>query len=183
MSHTLTAAGFTQEAFDSFLDSRTEPGWLVDLRRAAWARFNELAMPARNDEEWVRTDIRLFKLDRFGFPTGAPVGSDMPRSLLAEGVALGGSTVTSDSVVVGAQLAEKWAAKGVLFGDLATMVAEHGDLLKPYFERRVVDANRDKFAALNAAAWAGGALLYVPKRVAIDEPLHSLSAMTDGGVD
>jgi Fe-S cluster assembly protein SufD len=183
MSHTLTAAGFTQEAFDSFLDSRTEPGWLVDLRRAAWARFNELAMPARNDEEWVRTDIRLFKLDRFGFPTGAPVGSDMPRSLLAEGVALGGSTVTSDSVVVGAQLAEKWAAKGVLFGDLATMVAEHGDLLKPYFERRVVDANRDKFAALNVAAWAGGELLYVPKRVAIDEPLHSLSAMTDGGVD
>ena len=183
MSHTLTAPGFTQEAFDSFLSSRDEPGWLVDLRRAAWARFNELAMPARNDEEWVRTDIRLLKLDRFGFPTGAPVGSDMPRSLLAEGVALGGSTVTSDSVVVGAQLAEKWSDKGVLFGDLATMVAEHGDLLRPYFERRVVDANRDKFAALNAAAWAGGALLYVPKRVTIDEPLHSLSAMTDGGVD
>lgn len=183
MSNTLTAPGFTQEAFDSFLSSRNEPGWLVDLRRAAWARFNELAMPARNDEEWVRTDIRLLKLDRFGFPAGTPVGSDMPRSLLAEGVALGGSTVTSDSVVVGAQLAEKWSDKGVLFGDLATMVAEHGDLLRPYFERRVIDSNRDKFAALNAAAWAGGALLYVPKRVTIDEPLHSLSAMTDGGVD
>src|SRR5690349_12986921 len=124
MSHTLTAAGFAQEAFDSFLDSRNEPGWLVDLRRAAWARFNELAMPARNDEEWVRTDIRLFKLDRFGFPTGSAPAGDMPRALLAEGVALGGSTVTNDSLAAGTQLADKWAAKGVLFGDLATMVAE-----------------------------------------------------------
>lgn len=183
MSHTLTAAGFAQEAFDSFLDSRHEPGWLVDLRRAAWARFNELAMPARNDEEWVRTDIRLFKLDRFGFPTGSAPAGDMPRALLAEGVALGGSTVTNDSLAAGTQLAEKWAAKGVLFGDLATMVAEHGDLLRPFFERRVVDPLHDKFSALNAAAWAGGALLYVPKKVTIDEPLHALSAMTDGGVD
>ena len=63
------------------------------------------------------------------------------------------------------------------------MVAEHGELLRPYFERRVVDPGRDKFAALNAACWAGGALLYVPKRVVVDEPLHSLSALTDGGVD
>ena len=52
-------------------------------------------MPARNDEEWVRTDIRLFKLDRFGFPTGSAPAGDMPRALLAEGVALGGSTVTN----------------------------------------------------------------------------------------
>ena len=26
-------------------------------------------MPSRGDEEWMRTDIRLFRLDRFGFPT------------------------------------------------------------------------------------------------------------------
>ncbi|WP_428304019.1 Fe-S cluster assembly protein SufD [Lacipirellula sp.] len=183
MSNTLLAAGFAQEAFDSFLASRNEPGWLLDLRRAAWARFCELGMPARNDEEWVRTDIRLFKLDRFGFPAVPPIGSDMPRALLAEGVELGGSAVTSDSHVVGSQLAEKWAAKGVLFGDIATLVAEHGDVLRPFFERNVVNPNHDKFSALNAAAWAGGALLYVPRRVTIDEPLHALSALSDGGVD
>lgn len=183
MPSTLASTGFTQEAFDSFLASRDEPGWLVDLRRQAWTRFNELGMPARNDEEWVRTDIRLFKLDRYGFPAGQLLDGEMPHALLAEGVELGGSTATRDSAAAGTQLSEKWASRGVLFGDLSELVAEHGDLLRPYFQRQVVDSNRDKFSALNAAAWAGGALLYVPRRVTIDEPLHAMSALSDGGVD
>ena len=70
----------------------------------------------------------------------------------------------------------KWAKAGVLFGSLDRLVGEHGDLLRPYFERRVVDPNKDKFAALHAACWSGGTLLYVPRGVRIDEPLHSLSA-------
>jgi Fe-S cluster assembly protein SufD len=183
MPTTLSAPGFTQEAFDSFLASRDEPGWLADLRRDAWARYGELGMPARNDEEWSRTDIRLLKLDRFGFSAGGQTSAELPHSLLAEGVALGGSSSTLDSAAAGSTLADKWAAKGVLFGSLPALIAEHGDLLRPYLERRLVDPTKDKFTALNAAAWAGGALLYVPRRVVIDEPLHALSAMSDGGVD
>jgi Fe-S cluster assembly protein SufD len=183
MPNTLASTGFTQEAFDSFLASRDEPGWLSDLRRDSWARFTELGMPARNDEEWVRTDIRLFKLDKYGIPTVATTEAEQPLALLAEGVNLGGSTATIDSAASGTQLADKWASRGVLFGSLPTMIAEHGDLLRPFFERRLVNPAKDKFSALNAAAWAGGTLLYVPRRVTIDEPLHALSAMTDGGVD
>ena len=48
-----------------------EPAWLADRRRAAWKQFEELPMPSRGDEEWMRTDIRLFRLDRFGFPVDA----------------------------------------------------------------------------------------------------------------
>src|SRR3972149_1984645 len=71
MSNTLVSTrstGFTQDAFDAFLSSRDEPGWLIDLRREAWQRFCELPMPSVRDEEWMRTDIRLFKLDRFTLP-------------------------------------------------------------------------------------------------------------------
>jgi Fe-S cluster assembly protein SufD len=183
MPNTLVSAGFTQEAFDSFLASRDEPSWLRDQRRVAWARFSDLGMPARNDEEWVRTDIRLFKFEKFNLPGGEKSGADLPHALLAEGVSLGGRCSTIDGVAAEAHLAEKWAQKGVLFGDAGALLAEHGDLLRPYFERRLVDPAKDKFSALNAACWTGGALLYVPKRVIIDEPLHSLAAMTDGGVD
>jgi Fe-S cluster assembly protein SufD len=183
MPNTLVSTGFTQEAFDSFLASRDEPGWLSDARRGAWSRFNELGMPARNDEEWARTDIRLFKLDRYGFPSAQTADGELPPALLAEGVNIGGSTATLDSAAATSHLADKWASKGVLFGSLPQMIAEHGDLLRPFFERRLVNPAKDKFSALNAAAWAGGTLLYVPRRVAIDEPLLALSAMTDGGVD
>ena len=48
---------------------------------------------------------------------------------------------------------------------------------------RAVDYHVDKFAALHAACWSGGSLLYVPKGVVIEKPLHMLSALSPGGVD
>jgi Fe-S cluster assembly protein SufD len=183
MPNTIAATGFTPAAFDAFLASRNEPSWLADLRRSAWARFLELPMPGRNEEEWSRTDIRLFKLDRFGLPDSQPPLTETPHGLLAQGVVLGGQAVTLDSAATESTVTDKWAAKGVLFGGVEKMIAEHGDLLRPFLERRVIDPNRDKFSALNAACWAGGALLYVPKRVVVDEPFYALSGLTDGGVD
>jgi Fe-S cluster assembly protein SufD len=185
MPNTLTAPGFTPAAFDAFLAARNEPSWLTNLRREAWDRFASLDMPARNDEEWSRTDIRLFKLDRYALPDGQPTSGEAPAGLLSAGVTLGGQAATLDSGASDSEptITDKWAAKGVLFGGIERLVAEHGDLLRPFFERRVVDPNRDKFSALNAACWSGGALLYVPKRVVVDEPFHALSGLTDGGVD
>jgi Fe-S cluster assembly protein SufD len=187
MISSAVATGFTQDAFDSFLAAREEPNWLTKLRKEAWQRFSALPMPSSHDEEWMRTDIRLFKFDRFGLPDSAADGVSsnlaMPHALLAEGVNLGGRDATLDSRAAVGELAAKWSQAGVLFGSLDAFVAEHGDLLRPYFERHVVDPNKDKFSALQAACWSGGTLLYVPPGVHVDEPLHSLTALTDGGVD
>ncbi|NOY29127.1 MAG: Fe-S cluster assembly protein SufD [Planctomycetes bacterium] len=178
----LASASFTQDAFDAFMATRDEPGWLTDIRQTAWSRFGELAMPTSRDEEWMRTDIRLFKLSKFSMPSEAPE-IQSPRALLAEGVELGGYTVSVDSHSTESDFSEKWASKGVLFGSLDALVAEHGDRLRPYFERKLVDPLFDKFSALNAACWSGGNLLFVPKGVRVDEPLHNFSILSDGGTD
>ncbi|MEX2092178.1 MAG: Fe-S cluster assembly protein SufD [Pirellulales bacterium] len=184
MATAIASTGFTQQAFDAFLAARDEPGWLTELRRKAWRRFIELPMPSSHDEEWMRTDIRLFKLDRFHVPDPAPHESrKYPHALLAAGVELSGRTVSVDSRSVLGELAPELAKKGVLFGSLGRLVSEHGDLLRPFFERHVVDPFKDKFSALNAACWSGGPLLYVPKSVRIEEPLHTLSALAGDGVD
>jgi Fe-S cluster assembly protein SufD len=107
---------------------------------------------------------------------------DMRRRSWA-GVDLGGRAVAMNSHAVRAELSSELSKQGVLFGSLGRLVKEHGDLLRPYFERQVVDPHKDKFAALNAACWSGGTLLYVPKHVRLEQPLHSLSAISDGGVD
>lgn len=183
MSATLVNTGFTQETFDAFLADRDEPGWLSDLRTSAFNTFSSLEMPSSRDEEWMRTDIRLFKLDRFSLQPEATAETPSIRALLAEGVELGGHGISLNSQSIDGNLSEKWTSQGVLFGSLDRLVSEHGDLLKPYFERQLVQVDKDKFSSLNAACWSGGTLLYVPKGVRIDEPLHSLSVMTDGGID
>ncbi len=182
MSSTLAPAGFSQETFDAFLAARDEPGWLNDLRASAWARFNELSLPTNKDEEWMRTDIRLFKLGRYS-PASELSEIESPRALLAEGVDLGGSCSSVDGLSVESELSAELADRGIVFGSFDKVISEHGDLLRPYIERKLVDPHYDKFSALNAAMFSGGTVLYVPKKTRVEQPLHSLSTMTDGGVD
>ncbi len=183
MSQATTAVGFTQEAFDAFLASRNEPAWVRDMRLAAWKKFQELPLPSRSEEEWMRTDIRLFRLDRFGMLPEPPTGAGMPDGLLTHGVELAGHTAALDSHPLSARLDESLARLGVIFDSLENALVEHGDLLKPFMQARVVNPAADKFAALHAAWWSGGTVLYVPRGVTIDRPLHMLSALSPGATD
>jgi Fe-S cluster assembly protein SufD len=178
----ITQVGFTNESFERFLAARDEPSWLRDLRVESWAKYGELPMPSTRDEEWMRTDIRLFRPDKFGFPGESSAAALVPSGVLTAGVQLGGQVTALDSRPHRAHLEDKWARQGVLFGSLDEMVAEHGDLVRKHLFR-AVDASSDKFAALHAAGWSGGGLLYVPRGVAIDEPLHMLSVLSAGAVD
>ncbi len=177
-----SARSFNREAFDGFLLSRDDPAWLRDQRAKAWAGYEALPFPSQRDEEWMRTDIRLFHLDRFGFPADANATAALPEGLLTEGIELGGQVTALDSRPHASQLKKKWAERGVLFGSLDELVHEHGDVVRPHLFR-AVDANYDKFAALHAATWSGGTLLLVPRGVVIDEPLHTLSALSHGATD
>lgn len=182
MPQTLPTTGFTQDTFDAFLAARNEPGWLTDLRLAAWKQFQRLPMPSRQDEEWMRTDIRLLRLDRFGMPSAGQT-SDLPAGALSTGVELGGQITSLNSHTVHCRFADKWAEQGVLFGSLDELVATHGDLIKPHLLCRAVDPHYDKFAALHAACWTGGTLLYVPRNVVMDDPAYVLSVLEEGQVD
>jgi Fe-S cluster assembly protein SufD len=182
MTQVAAQPGFTADTFDAFLAARSEPAWLTALRRDAWDAFQELPLPGRQEEEWMRTDIRTFRLDRFGLAFEQPAAGGWPAPLLTRGVDLAGSFTAVNSQHIESRLDPKWAARGVLFGSLDELVRDHGDILRPRLGR-IVNSRADKFAALHAACWSGGTLLYVPRGVTIDQPLHTLSAITPGGVD
>ncbi len=180
MTDTATLAPFSTEAFEQFLSRRNEPDWLTRRRREAWDAFMAMEWPGRRDEEWIRTDIRLFKLNKFAIPNPTEDAVDFsPHAVLAAGVDLGGWSASGCR----SQLADKWSKQGVVFGSLDKLVNEHGDLVQEYLHTKAVDPTQDRFAALHAALWCGGHFLYVPKNVVVDEPLHVLSGMVDGGVD
>jgi Fe-S cluster assembly protein SufD len=183
MSSTAVQAGFSQQAFDAFLSSRDEPGWSLDARRQAWQTFLRLDMPSRRHEEWMRTDLRMFHLDRFGLSGDLPADTTAPAALLAAGVDLAGHDVTINSQPRESTLDPALTARGVLFGSLDRLVKSHGDLLRPYLLKNLVDPASDKLAALHAACWSGGSVLYVPRGVVIEKPLHILSALLPGGSD
>lgn len=182
MTESTLNSSFTRDAFESFLAARQEPIWLTEMRSEAWKAFEKMELPSRREEEWMRTDIRLFKLDRFGIPPDLVPGLAMPSALLTEGVDLIGHTSSLNSRAVDAGFDPDAARQGVLFGGLDEMVAEHGDLLRPHLFN-VINQRADKFAALHAACWSGGVLVYVPRGVRVEKPFHMLSGLAAGGVD
>ena len=183
MAEIAEATGFTQDSFAALLDRRDEPSWLVDHRRKCFDAFTELPMPSQADEEWMRTDIRLLRLDRFGLPGELSADAVAPAPVLSEGLELAGQNISLDSCSVSSNLQSQWADQGVLFGSLDKLVHEHGDLIRPHLMTRAFDERYDRFAAMHGAFWSGGTLLYVPRGVTIDQPFHMLSGMSDGAVD
>lgn len=180
---TLPASGFSADRFEAFLETRREPGWLLDARRTAWQRFQAMSWPDRSEEEWLRTDIRLFKLDQYALPL-EPSSADLcPQPYLNREGALGGATRSLNGHGLGSHLSNRWQSRGVIFGELDDLIGNHGELLQSYLQQRILDAGVDRFAALQDACWSGGHVLYVPRGVVVDEPLLMLAGMTAGGVD
>ena len=138
----------------------------ADLRRAAWDAFEAMPLPDMKQEEWRRTDIRLLPPRSLRparrqhssaaarRPSRSPAGRERSSGRAARPR---WTAIPSHS-----RLEPRWRDRGVLFGSLDELVLEHGDLLRPHLSAAIVDPRADKFAALHAACWSGGTLLYVP---------------------
>ena len=177
-----TQISFDEAGFKTVLESNTEPSWLTELRQDAWKTFNELEWPNNRQEEWMRTDIRMFKLDKFALKSDSS-SDGLPELVLSDGVDLAGSVSSLDSQAgSAAELAAEYQKKGVIFGTISDLIGEHGDLIKKYLFQ-AVDYKTDRFAALHAAMWTNSVFLYVPRNVVLDKPVHVSSQLTDGGSD
>lgn len=183
---TAAPAGFTEDAFEAFLKGRDEPAWLVDRRRQAYARLQAFAWPTSRDEEWRRTDIRAFKPAEFGPPTAAEPSSAARAAFDPLWETLSSHYATGVAHVDGSVVRKPDPSKlgGAVFVDLATAAKEHPEILREHLLTDVVKASDDVIAALHAAFWSGGSLLYVPKGVKVELPLFSIAGLSaEGRVD
>lgn len=83
----------------------------------------------------------------------------------------------SDASSTTVQWDESLAAQGVVFTTLKRALGSHSDLIAQYLGEAVkYDANI--YNALHAALWQDGVLLYVPKNVVIEQPLHVIYTLS-----
>ena len=184
--HQVITGGFTASAFEAFLRDRDEPSWLQERRKEAFARFSAFAWPSSRDEEWRRTDIRGLKLDSFGPPGQEPPSRETQAAFDPAWKALSGHYATGIQHVGGVAVrhADSSRLGGALFVDLNQAVRDHPELVRRYLLTEAVTPDDDVFAALHAAFWTGGTLLYVPRGVRVEAPLFSLVGLgREGRVD
>jgi len=161
----------------------SQEGPLKDYREKAWDEFNRLALPTTKDEAWRRTDLRTMPAAAFRLPSPGNSKSyqPVPENLLKPlaGVQHGGQILLlPDRADISLDpILEK---QGVIFTDLRTAEVKHPDLMAN-LAGSIVRSQEGKFAAMAAAFTTNGILLYVPKGVQIEHPLHSV--LWGGGVN
>ncbi len=170
-----TDFAFTQQMIPS---QNGQGSTIVDEHRAqAWAAYQQFAVPHTRLEPWRRTDLRKLDVGSFQLPDAANTASlaPVPAELMAPLVGdRHGGQITLAPGRTDVELNPELAAKGVIFTDFATAAREHPKLLKKVLGQ-IVKPDEGKFAALTAAMARTGVFVYVPRNVAVDLPLHSVS--------
>ncbi len=149
------------------------PDWLVQRRVAAAERLATISWPTPTEEIWRYSPIDKLDLDRFRPMTadelGAPGDERAPGGgpWAAEAGERAAMIVVRDGRVVRHQIDPALEAKGVRVCDLATC---EDDLVRESLGA-ASGASEDAFTVLHDAFLSGGAFIYVPPGVVVEQPI------------
>lgn len=166
--------------FEQTVPRRNEPQWVRDGRKVAFDQYSAKLSSPLDPEEYKRLDLRTFKPEKFHLVADTGPSAASFSTLMQDRADFAGSVVHVDGRCVAAKLRDDLAQRGVLLGDLATLLPQHRPLLEPHF-LKAMQVDRDRFSAWHAASWTGGTVLYVPRGVEINEPLYSLIGLQSAG--
>jgi Fe-S cluster assembly scaffold protein SufB len=154
---------------------------LAELREAAGAAFERLELPVWRRSGFWTTSLESLDLDSLATEPsparGVPdvVGRTLPERPRA------GRIVQSAGSVVHVELDPELQGKGVILCSLEDAFREHAELVAPWYSKRL-PIDRHKLEAANAAFWSGGAFLYVPPGMVVQDPFEIVYAIEQPGV-
>ncbi len=169
---------FTREMVPGLSDSRDGQQFLAAYRQQAWEQYLGMPIPTTQDEPWRRTDLRSIPASNFLLPELHPEnlgGLPQPPAELLQPLLdneYGGQILLTPSGVQ-VDLNPDLVKKGVIFTDLASAIKDHPQTLAKILGQ-VVRTSEGKFAAMTGALARQGVLLYVPRGVQVEQPLHSI---------
>jgi Fe-S cluster assembly protein SufD len=179
MSTTLQAAPAVDAYVNLFREAEAAHGGtdrpeVAVLRRAAIERFARVGFPTERNEDWKFTNLRPFTQTTFALPNeggrGEPQIATTARSLRQgdrSGVRLSCLNGDAPFLIAGARP----LPEGVVVTGLAEALESHPERVLAHLGRHA-DFQNQPFVALNTAFWRGGAFVYVPTGVVVEEPIY-----------
>jgi len=157
------------------------PAWLTEARRTAFGWVAKHGFPTLKDKDWRYT--RLDPILDIPFEPAVPgVGHRLSSSTIDELAAdLGGTRL----VFVNGHFAPELSSltklpEGATVTNLASVLAEHSELLEPLLSRPF-GQHHNAFTALNAALAEDGAFVHLPGGTTVEEPIQLVFFSDTGG--
>ena len=154
---------------------------LAQLREAALRTFETSELPVWRRSGFWTTSLSELDLDSLSVPDveAGKVPGVVTRTLPERPRA--GRIVQNAGTVVDLQLDPQLSARGVILCSLEDAFREHPALVEPWYSKRLT-LDRHKLEAANAAMWTGGAFLFVPAGVVVEDPFEIVYAIDGPGV-
>lgn len=146
--------------------SQGEPEWLLNRRIQALEKIETLALPM----------IERVKIHRWPLTEVTTIIDDTVSGAVYdfEQVENNPLIVQHSTQTLVEQMPAHLIEKGVILTDIQTAVQEHSDLVEKALMQQAVHYDEDKLAAFHMAFMNSGIFLYIPKNVAIEEPVEAL---------
>jgi len=158
-------------------DGRT----LEQLRQAALEAYGRLELPVWRRSGFWTTSLESLELDALRTqpsPAGG-VPEVVTRTIPERPRA--GRIVQSAGGVVSVELDPALAGRGVILCSLQDAFRDHAGLAAEWFSKRLT-LDRHKLEAANAAHWSGGAFLFVPAGLVVEDPFEIVYAIEQPGI-
>lgn len=146
------------------------PAWMQQLRQAAGARFADLGFPTTHHDEWRHTDVTPIVKTPFAFAWHAPEISKTRLEPAASWVEPGHLLAFVNGHFSPSLSLLKRLPQGVIAGSLEESCVVSSSLLEAHLGRQARFEDH-AFVALNTAFLKNGAFIYLPPKMAVEEPI------------
>ncbi|MDO8838169.1 MAG: Fe-S cluster assembly protein SufB [Parvibaculum sp.] len=169
--------GLTEETVRFISAKKSEPGWLLEWRLAAFRRWLTMEEPKWAKVSYPPIDfqdayyyaapkqsVKLNSLDEVDpklLETYKKLGIPLTEQKMLAGVAV---DAVFDSVSVVTTFKEKLREVGVIFCPMSEAVRDHPELVQKYLGS-VVPTSDNFYATLNSAVFSEGSFVYIPEGV------------------
>ncbi|MEI5907857.1 Fe-S cluster assembly protein SufD [Bacillus spongiae] len=165
---------------NTFSTQKGEPEWLTSLRKEAFTKAEDLPMPKPDKTKIDKWNFSSFGTHNVNSEAYASI-EELPeevKALLNTGEQASNLYIQRNNTPSLVSLSPELVSQGVIFTDIFTAVKEHSELVQKYF-MNAVKVDEHKLTALHTALLNGGAFLYVPKNVEIQEPIQAIYVHDD----
>lgn len=170
---------FSLEQVEAFSASRNEPEWLLRWRREAWDAFEALPMPGTRYTQVRGLDLTAIEPVVDASTQKILIPKEL-KELVEEGTNEAGALLFVNGTLIQSTLSAALKKKGVLFTDITQAIEEEPDLVKRYLQK--LEKPADRIHALQRALFNGGPFVYIPKGVAVEQPIKTIQFITESGL-
>lgn len=160
---------------DEISEANNEPAWLKEYRKNSFSIYEKL--PSEVSPLYNKySDANRMDASQVTFSLSSDTTlPDFVNDRLSE-ISDNPSIIQIGTNISKINIPSELKSKGLVVCSIQDAIKEHEDKIRKTFEK--IDANKDKYVALNNAFFNSGIFIYVPRNLALEKPIHVISSLS-----